>query len=75
LKGAVVAMAENDKAPKRSFWKNVKSEFSKITWPDRETMFKQTTMVVFVSLVLGIIIALLDFVLKFGVDFITTIRA
>lgn len=64
-------MAEVENKPKRSFWKSVKTEFSKITWPDREAMFKQTVMVVFVSFALGIIIALLDFLLKFGVDFLT----
>jgi preprotein translocase subunit SecE len=63
-----------DKAPKRSFWKNVKTEFSKITWPDRETMVKQTTMVIFVSFVLGVIIAILDLFLQLGVDYITNIR-
>jgi preprotein translocase subunit SecE len=63
-----------DKAPKRSFWKNVKSEFTKITWPDRDTMVKQTTMVVFVSFVLGVIIAILDLFLQMGVDYITNIR-
>ncbi|MCL2717211.1 MAG: preprotein translocase subunit SecE [Lachnospiraceae bacterium] len=67
-------MAEKDKAPKSSFWKNVKSEFLKITWPDREAMVKQTTMVVFISLVLGIVIAVLDFFLQMGVDFITTLN-
>ena len=63
-----------DKATKRSFWDGVKSEFSKITWPDREMMVKQTTMVVFISLVLGIIIAILDFFLQMGVDFVTTLN-
>jgi preprotein translocase subunit SecE len=63
-----------DKAPKRSFWKNVKTEFTKITWPDRDTMVKQTTMVVLVSFVLGVIIAILDLFLQMGVDYITTFR-
>ena len=66
-------MAEKEKAPKRSFWKGVKSEFSKITWPDRDAMLKQTTMVVFISLVLGILIAVIDFFLQMGVDFITSL--
>jgi len=66
-------MAENNKKDKPSFWKGVKSEFSKITWPDREAMIKQTAMVVFISMVLGIIIASLDFVLQYGVDFVTTV--
>jgi len=64
----------SDTIKKQGFWKGVKSEFSKITWPDREAMVKQTTMVVFVSLVLGIIIAVLDFFLQIGVDFITTLN-
>ena len=63
-----------DKIAKRSFWDGVKSEFMKITWPDREAMVKQTTMVVFISLVLGIIIAILDFFLQMGVDFITSLN-
>lgn len=67
-------MAEKEKAPKRSFWKGVKSEFLKITWPDREAMVKQTTMVVVASVALGIIIAILDFFLQFGVDFITSLN-
>lgn len=65
---------KNEKAPKRGFWKGVKSEFSKITWPDRETMAKQTTMVVIVSIALGVIIAILDFFLQMGIDFITTLN-
>jgi preprotein translocase subunit SecE len=68
-------MSEKEKAPKRSFWKGVKSEFLKITWPDREAMVKQTTMVVFASLALGAIIAVLDFGLQHGVDLVTTIGA
>ncbi|MCL2052153.1 MAG: preprotein translocase subunit SecE [Lachnospiraceae bacterium] len=67
-------MAEKEKTAKNSFWKSVKSEFLKITWPDREAIVKQTTMVVFISLVLGIIIAILDFFLQMGVDFITTLN-
>jgi len=62
-----------EKTSKRSFWDGVKSEFTKITWPDRETMFKQTTTVVIISLALGIIIAIIDFFLQMGVDFITSL--
>jgi len=67
-------MADKEKTSKRSFWDGVKSEFSKITWPDRETMFKQTTTVVIISLALGIIIAIIDFFLQMGVDFVTTLK-
>lgn len=59
-----------DKAPKTSFIKGLKAEFKKIVWPDQETVTKQTITVVAVSVVLGLIIAILDFVIKWGLSFI-----
>lgn len=63
--------AKTDKAPKKNFWKGVRTEFNKIAWPDRESLIKQSIAVVCVSVVVGIIIAILDFGLQYGVDFIT----
>ncbi|MDR2888534.1 MAG: preprotein translocase subunit SecE [Lachnospiraceae bacterium] len=63
--------AKTDKAPKKNFWKGIKSEFKKITWPDRQLMIRQSIAVVCVSVVMGVIIAILDFGLQYGVDFIT----
>ena len=63
-------MAEKGKTAKGDYWKGLKSEFQKITWPDREAIGKQTLMVVCVSLVMGAIIAVLDYFLQQGVDFI-----
>lgn len=57
-----------EKAPKKSFFKSIKAEFKKIVWPDRETLAKQSAAVVIVSVALGIIIALVDLVIKFGLD-------
>ena len=59
-----------EKAPKKSFFKGVKAEFSKIVWPDQETVGKQTVAVVAVTAALGIIIAILDFIIKWGLSFI-----
>lgn len=59
-----------DKAPKASFIKGLKAEFKKIVWPDQETVTKQTITVVAVSVALGLIIAILDFVIKWGLSFI-----
>jgi len=67
-------MAVKNKAPKGDFWKGVKAEFLKITWPDREDIGKQTVMVVFVSVALGMIIALIDFLLQMGVDYIVSVK-
>ena len=56
-----------------SFFKGVKAEFKKIIWPDREATLKQSVAVVAISVVLGIIIAIIDYIAKTGVHFITSI--
>lgn len=60
----------NEKAPKKSFIKGLKVEFKKIIWPDKATLTKQTGMVIAVSVALGAIIAVLDLVIKFGLNII-----
>lgn len=59
-----------EKAPKKSFFKGLKAEFKKIVWPDQETVGKQTVAVISVSVALGAIIAVLDFIIKWGLSFI-----
>ncbi len=59
-----------EKAPKKNFFKGLKAEFKKIVWPDQETVGKQTVAVISVAVVLGAIIAILDFVIKWGLSFI-----
>ena len=65
-------MSENSstekKAPKTSFFKGLKAEFKKIIWPNSETIIKQTKAVAAASVVLGLLIAFLDLVMKFGID-------
>lgn len=55
------------------FWDGVKAEFKKITWPDKDALLKQSVAVVIISVVVGALIAILDFGLQYGVDFITTL--
>ncbi len=57
---------------KQSFVKGLKKEFKKVTWPDGNETVKQTTAVIVVSLVLGLIIALMDTVIQYGVNWLTT---
>ncbi len=59
--------AKDDKK-KGSFFKNVKAEFHRVIWPDKDTIMKETTAVVVVTVILGAVIALLDFVIKLGID-------
>ena len=59
-----------EKAPKTSWFAGLKTEFSKIFWPDRKSLVRQTIAVVTVSVVVGLIIAILDWMIQYGVDFI-----
>lgn len=63
--------AANEKAPVvKSWFKGLKAEFKKIIWPDKETLVKQTIAVIIITAVLSLIIALLDLVVKFGINVI-----
>ena len=71
--------AANEKAPKakeakastvKSWFKGLKAEFKKIIWPDKKSLGKQTLAVVVITAVLSVIIALLDAVVKFGINVI-----
>ena len=66
-------MANTDVTPKKSWFEGLKAEFRKIIWPNRQDLVKQTTAVVVVSVVLGIIIALLDFVVQNGIGFLVSL--
>lgn len=58
------------KATKKSWFKGLKAEFSKIIWPDKETLFKESAVVVIVSVVLGVLIALVDMIIRAGINVI-----
>lgn len=62
-----------EKQARPSFFKGVKAEFKKITWPDRKETLRQSIAVVVISVVVGVIIAILDYVIKYGVNFLTSI--
>ena len=59
--------AKTDKK-KGGFFKSLKAEFKRIVWPDKDKIVKETTAVVVVTVILGVIIALLDFAIKMGLD-------
>ena len=63
-------MSENEKTQKKSWFKGLQAEFKKIIWPDKKTLAKQTTAVVTVSVVLGAVIAVIDAILRYGIDFL-----
>jgi preprotein translocase subunit SecE len=50
----------------KAWAKGIKTEFSKIIFPDKDALIKQTTAVVIVTVFLGAVIAVLDAVIKWG---------
>ncbi|SFB76537.1 preprotein translocase subunit SecE [Butyrivibrio sp. YAB3001] len=55
------------------FFAGVKAEFGKIIWPAKDDIIKQTTAVVVVSIICCALIAVLDIVFEYGVNFITSV--
>lgn len=61
------------KTSKKSWFDGLKAEFRKIIWPSRDTLVRETGAVVAVSIVLGMIIAVLDFIFQYGVNILVNI--
>ena len=68
--GETTANTTQEKAPKKSWFKGLKSEFKKISWPDKETLVKESAAVIVVTVILGFVIALVDMAVNSGVDLI-----
>lgn len=62
-----------NKAPKQSWFNGLSAEFKKIIWPEKKSLTRQTAAVVAVSVVLGLVIALLDFMIGYGIDFLVNL--
>ena len=60
----------NEKAPKKDFIKGLKAEFNKIIWPDKDSLRKQSVVVMIVPVLMGITIAVLDLIIKYGLNII-----
>ena len=61
----------NNKEKKPGFFKTVKKEFKKIIWPNKEDVFRQSVAVTVIAVVVGILVAVFDFLIQYGVNFIT----
>ncbi len=62
--------AKTDGVRKKSWFAGLKTEFKKIVWPDQKTLVSQTTAVVLVSIAVGIMIAVLDMIIQYGLNFL-----
>lgn len=61
---------EKNKQAKVSFFEGVSKEFKKVSWPDKVTLGKQALAVTATSIVVGGIIAVIDFVIQYGLNFV-----
>ena len=59
-----------EKKQKTSWFKGLKAEFNKISWPDQKSLTKETVAVLVVSVLLGVTISVLDFIIRYGVEFL-----
>lgn len=72
-------MADNKKGTEavaskcKSWFKGLKAEFGKINWATKEDITKQTVAVVVVSVILGLFIAVADFLLQSGINFLVNL--
>lgn len=55
---------------KRSFFTELKGEFRKIIWPDKKLLGKQSVAVILAAIVIGCIIAAIDWLMQIGLSFI-----
>ena len=67
-----MANTEEKKAKKPPFLKGVKTEYKKISWPEKKSLTRQTVAVVVITTILSVLIAVLDYAIKYGVEFLTT---
>ena len=68
--GETTANTTQEKAPKKSWFKGLKSEFKKISWPDKETLVKESAAVIVITVILGFAIALVDMAIENGLRFL-----
>ncbi|MBE5923004.1 MAG: preprotein translocase subunit SecE [Lachnospiraceae bacterium] len=62
---------ENENATlKRSFFTELKGEFRKIVWPEKKLLGKQSVAVILAAVVIGCMIAAIDWVMQVGLSFI-----
>ena len=62
--------AVKEKSGRASFFKGLKAEFNKIVWPAKDAIMKRTVLVLVVSLALGILIGILDLIIKYGLNLV-----
>ena len=68
-----MAEASNNEKKKISFFRGVKREWKKITWPTWNDVLKETVVVTLITAVTSILIGLIDMAVKAGINFISSL--
>ncbi len=64
-------MSEAEKTSRKdNFFKRVKAEFKRCTWPKKDELIRQSVLVIIVSVVLGGVIAGIDWMIRMGLSFV-----
>ena len=58
---------------KPDFFKGDKADYNKIIWPNKDDLIKQTIAVITVSLILGLLIVSMDWLIRNGLEFLQQI--
>ena len=61
---------ETSPALKRSWFQELKAEFGKISWPNKNDLLKETAVVLVSAILIGCIIVVVDWLLNMGLQFI-----
>ncbi|MBQ1547541.1 MAG: preprotein translocase subunit SecE [Lachnospiraceae bacterium] len=66
-----MAAANDEKKTLGKHIEGLKAEFQRIIWPEPKAVAKQSAVTIVISAILGVIIAVLDMVIQYGVNFLT----
>lgn len=58
---------------KRSWFQELKTEFRKIIWPDKNSLIKESIAVIIIAIIVGCIVALVDMGLIEGLSGLKTL--
>lgn len=53
---------------KRSWFQELKAEFHKIVWPDKNSLVKESIAVIIIAIIIGCIVSLVDMGLSKGLE-------
>lgn len=59
------------KKKKKNFFKSVRQELKKISWPSKNDIVKQTVVVSVITFITAALIAAIDLGIKYGMNFLT----